>query len=202
MSWIGLEWPEPGRVIKVQWGQKVYEALDKLYESRGPFKAGYLAGDLIPDIDLRYKVGDINARIKEVHSGYGYFSYDVYVQGKRVLKDEDPIYIADIFAAAVSKITQAIDASILRTPVKIVTICGYGYTTAAPLYTTSLKSKRVVIKVDKNAPGCLIIGGYEAQEFMIDPGEKQDINIDDPSKIYVRSIVNGVKFYALFELLE
>jgi len=50
-------------------------------------------------------------RAKEIHGQTGYFSNNVYVQGKAVLKDGDPINIADIYPDAQAKITGAINES-------------------------------------------------------------------------------------------
>jgi len=44
---------------------------------------------------------------------YGFFQGDLFVKGKRVIKDGDPISIYDIQQPAVEKITQAIDQSLL-----------------------------------------------------------------------------------------
>jgi len=113
MSYYGLWKPRSGEVIKTRWGQLVVDALDDLHNRvsgiQTVFSYGYLVGDIIPDKDIAYLVGNPNARIKEVHSGYGYFTYDCFISGKRVLKDGDPIYIADLYHEARVRITEAID---------------------------------------------------------------------------------------------
>ena len=43
---------------------------------------------------------------------YGYFEGDLFVQGKRVIKDGDPVNIYDIMQPAQQRITQAIDQSL------------------------------------------------------------------------------------------
>jgi len=111
MSWIGLEKPQTGRVIRTNWGVKVVEALDILHDDHAVDYSGSIHRDLAPDEDLLYSIGKPNARVREVHSGYGYFSYEIFIRGKRVIKDEDPINIADIFDTAVEKIRTAIDRS-------------------------------------------------------------------------------------------
>jgi hypothetical protein len=109
MSFYGLEKPSPGRVIRSTWGAGVVDALDYLYQRSAPFYGGYLSGNITPDTDLLYLIGNPDAKIKEVHAGYGYFTYQVTVNGKPVLKDGDPINIYDIFEPAQEKIIQAID---------------------------------------------------------------------------------------------
>jgi len=54
---------------------------------------------------------DIN--VDEVYGRGGYFSEQVYVQGKPVIKDGDPISIYQFFEVAKSQITDAIDKSSL-----------------------------------------------------------------------------------------
>jgi len=49
--------------------------------------------------------------VKDIYGQRGYFSDNLYVQGKVVLKDGDPINIADIFPDAQAKITGAINDS-------------------------------------------------------------------------------------------
>jgi len=82
----------------------------QIYESAVDFY-GYVHKHLQPDADLLWNLGFEHARFREVHGGYGYFTYSLLVAGKRVLKDEDPIYISDIYVPARIKITEAIDYS-------------------------------------------------------------------------------------------
>jgi len=70
---------------------------------------GYAHKDIKPIEDLALELGLPDLRWRDLYAGYGHFTYDVFVSGKRVLKDGDPIYVADIYAAAREKITQAID---------------------------------------------------------------------------------------------
>jgi len=93
MSWIGLEKPIVGRPIKTSWGRKVVEALDILHGYSAVDYQGYIHRDLVPDKDLLYSIGKPFARIKEIHAGYGYFTYDLFVQGKRVLKEGEVVAV-------------------------------------------------------------------------------------------------------------
>jgi len=69
---------------------------------------GYMHKDIIPDADLRYRLASDNKRLKEIHVGDGFFTYSLSVQGKSVLKDEDPVYIADFYYYAKISISEAI----------------------------------------------------------------------------------------------
>jgi len=69
---------------------------------------GYMHKDVVPDADLRYRLGSGNKRLREINVGYGYFSYSLTVQNRPVLKDGDPIYIADLYAQARISVSEAI----------------------------------------------------------------------------------------------
>jgi len=57
------------------------------------------------------KRGDPDTPYNELYAGTGYFSDNVYVQGKPVIKDGDPITVSDLGDSATQKISQAIDSS-------------------------------------------------------------------------------------------
>jgi len=98
-----------GDPIHEGWFDDLADVLHDMSEYGAVTYEGIVRKDLIPDKDLQLKLGKLDKRFLEVHSGYGYFDFDVWVQGKRVIKDEDPIYIADLFTPAKEKVTQAID---------------------------------------------------------------------------------------------
>ena len=72
---------------------------------------GVVTSDIYPDTDLMLNIGYADKRFKEMHMGYGYADYGMYVAGKAVLKDGDPISINDIQDLAKTKITSAINES-------------------------------------------------------------------------------------------
>jgi hypothetical protein len=72
---------------------------------------GVVTSDIYPDTDLMLNIGYADKRFKEMHMGYGYADYGMYVAGKPVLKDGDPISISDIQDLAKTKITSAINES-------------------------------------------------------------------------------------------
>jgi hypothetical protein len=74
------------------------------------------ANTLVDAIELAYNLGrrgDPDAPFTYFYSVDGFFFDNVFVQGKPVIKDGDPISIYDIFSYAQSKLTASIDASIL-----------------------------------------------------------------------------------------
>lgn len=55
-----------------------------------------LAYSIVPDQDSQRDLGSESSRWRRVFSAQGFFSEEVFVQGRRVLKDGDPITISDI----------------------------------------------------------------------------------------------------------
>jgi len=49
--------------------------------------------------------GDANNPFEAIYAGTGYFSENLYVQGKPVIKDGDPVTVADLGDDAKQKIT-------------------------------------------------------------------------------------------------
>lgn len=97
------------------WANSVVDALNMLYDI-GSSSIKYsdlthLGYDIIPDKDNLRDLGDEERAWRDVHAHYGYFKDNLFVQGKRVIKDGDPVNIYDIFSPAESKIRKAIDTS-------------------------------------------------------------------------------------------
>jgi len=98
----------PGQVIRSSWANELIDAIQTVAEYGAVDYYGYVHSDLIPDRDLALNLGINDLRFKEAHVGTGYFSYDVWIQGKKALKDEDPIHIASLFEYAKSQVEDAV----------------------------------------------------------------------------------------------
>lgn len=72
---------------------------------------GSLAYSIVPDQDGARDLGSSDRSWNSIYAGTGHFSNNVYVQGKQVIKDGDPVEIGDIHDAARDKISQAIDGA-------------------------------------------------------------------------------------------
>jgi len=77
------------------WANSVVDALNQLY---GQWEKVYKRGTAEDPWEMFYGV-------------YGYFEQDLFVGGKRVIKDGDPVNLYDIFEPAKERIRQAIDES-------------------------------------------------------------------------------------------
>ena len=68
----------PGQVIRSRWANDLVDAIQTVAEYGAVDYGGYVHSDLIPDVDLALNLGIQNLRFKEVHAGYGYFTYGIY----------------------------------------------------------------------------------------------------------------------------
>lgn len=109
---------EGGDVITEDWYRDLVKYLELIEKEGAVDYAGYVHKDLIPETDALLNLGVKDFRFREVHSAYGYINYtygdvafftnNVYVQGKRVIKDEDPIKISEFFDYAKRQIEDAV----------------------------------------------------------------------------------------------
>lgn len=101
MSWLGLVHKGTEPLYSDEWN-RVVDGLDILY--------GYVSGldarkldrdalrrldsDVIPLYGCYYALGDAGREWLAVYGCYGYFKHDVYVSGRRVIRDGDPVKIS------------------------------------------------------------------------------------------------------------
>lgn len=99
---------KPGQVIRASWANDLVDAIQSVAEKGAVDYYGYVHKDLIPERDLALNLGMDDLRFKEVHAGEGHFSKDLTLQGKRVLKDDDPVHIASFYDYAATQIKDEI----------------------------------------------------------------------------------------------
>jgi hypothetical protein len=122
VSWRGLRYKGTERLTSREWNA-VVDALNDLY--------GFLTA------------GTQDIYVDEVYGRAGYFSEQVYVQGKPVIKDGDPISIYQFYETAKQQITDAVDKSS-----QLSNIVGnlsqiYGKLPSAPDVTNAIDNARV-----------------------------------------------------------
>ena len=127
--------PKPKTRISILWGNQLVDALELLYGMAGKRLSlsdlRSLSGDIIPSINKYYNLGILGKEWNILAANYGYFQSNVFVQGKRVLKDGDPITISDFGVDAYYKLktlTESVKDSIERVYGKIpaITMDEYG----------------------------------------------------------------------------
>ena len=90
MSWRGLRHKGRERLFRWEWNAVV---------------------DALNDLHSWLTSGQQDINVNEVHARAGYFSEQLLVQGRPVLKDGDPITVQQFHDTAISQITEAIDKS-------------------------------------------------------------------------------------------
>lgn len=107
MSWLGLTHKGTEPLYSDEWN-RVVDGLDILYGYISDLETNkldraelfYLKYDIIPDKDNIRDLGSDDRSWAQVHAHYGYFKDNVYVQGKAVIKDGDPIRIESFIDGA------------------------------------------------------------------------------------------------------
>jgi len=67
-----------GQVIRSSWANELIDSIQMVAEKGAVDYYGYVHKDLIPDRDLALNLGLENLRFREVHAGYGYFTYGIF----------------------------------------------------------------------------------------------------------------------------
>jgi len=92
--------PKPKTRIASWWGNAVVDALNELRnlvdQKVSQADLLNLPSDIIPDQANLRNLGSSDRPWNSIYAGYGYFSNALYVAGRRVLLDGDPISISDL----------------------------------------------------------------------------------------------------------
>jgi len=109
---------EAGDIITEDWYSDLVEYLSLITKESAVDYDGYIHKSLIPKSDAEFSLGTADYRLNEVYavngnfdninSKTGAFSDSLTVQGKTVLKDEDPIHIASFFDYAKEQVKEAV----------------------------------------------------------------------------------------------
>ena len=228
MSWVGLRHKGVEPLYPHEWNA-VVDGLDILYayvaDSVKYSDLPRLPSDVGPAQDNTFDLGFPDRRWREVHGVYGYFDGDLFARGSRVLVDGDPVQVyrfiedakADIdaiYAAVLEADTRLADVQatldLLRAyveaiymqtkrPVGIDTYRLVVDVTPVPLSSVDRVVKRIHIKVPSWASYLVYVGNDAKQDFVLEPGDKETFEIENPRRVYVRSLGNVEIFVALEE---
>ena len=184
MSWRGLKkkptimplWPE-------EWNTLI-DSLDDIY-------SWLFAG-----------TSDISANSVEANSGN--FKESLYVQGKPVIKDGDPININDIFDPAKAKITEAVDAAkVTATSEDIKAITSSISETALQILdkAISILEEFKPVYTSKSLSDDENTGGLE---ITLEKGGRPNVNVyyrlGGPGELYIDVSVDGENWKTLYSL--
>ena len=156
-----------------------------------------LDSDIIPDQDNIRDLGDPNRAWKDVYAHYGYFNDNLFVQGKQVLKDGDPVQVYRFIEEAKTDIDSIY--KYVRQPVDLQTQRLIVGTTPVPLSDVDLTVKRIHIKVPSWALYLVYVGNASKQDYVLEPKDKEVFEVENPRLVYVRSLGN-VEIFVVFEV--
>jgi len=199
MSWLGLRHKGVEVLYPDEWN-RVVDGLDLLKqyvdEKVGVVDLENLSSDIKPSADNKYTLGDNEREWKAIYAHYGYFSDNAYVNGRRVLKDGDPVTVYYFEGPAKEEIDSIKTAS--AQPTSLETLVIDVGSAPTPLSTVSKLIKRLHVKVPRNSPSIVYLGASDRQDYVLEPGDIDVLEIDDASKVYVRSLGNA-KIFILLE---
>ncbi len=200
MSWLGLRHKGVEVLYPDEWN-RVVDGLDilKQYldEKVGVVDLKNLSSDVAPSEDNKYNLGEEDRAWRAVYAHYGYFLDNAYVQGRRVLKDGDPVSVYYFEGPA----KEEIDAIYMNTsrPKSIDTLALQVGPTPTPLSDVDRVVKRIHVKVPRSSPSIVYLGSEDKQEYILEPGDIDVFEVDNPRKIYVRSLGNATIYIAFEE---
>lgn len=200
MSWKGLRHKGTEILFSWEWNA-VVDALDELYSRQLQTLTKqdllYLDSDIIPDQDNVRDLGSSERQWNEVYAHYGYFSNNLFIQGKQALKDGDPV-ITYMFTDYAKDDIEKIYTQVKR-PVGLQTQRLLVGTTPVPLSDVDMVVKRIHIKVPSWALYLVYVGDATRQEFVLEPKDKEVFEVENPKNVYVRSLGN-VEVFIAFEV--
>jgi hypothetical protein len=115
MSWKGVPKKENYFPLFAEDWNLLVDAVDELYSAlqtlptapAGALVGGYLYGNLLPAVDSAYSLGSPDLQFLNV------YARNVFADGKPVLKDGDPIYVADLLPQAQETLKNVLINSVL-----------------------------------------------------------------------------------------
>jgi len=198
MSVFGVFKPLYGQIIPPEWYHGVADGLDFFYW----YGVKYQEQHVEPRTDAKWDYGKPDKRFREAHFLRIYASENVYVAGRRVIKDYDPIQLY----AFIDQAKQDIElikhylrfiAPGQKARSAIITVD----TTPKPLFIDELSCRRIILRVPQDALYVIYIGDANSQDFPLFAGEKQELYVKNPKEVYVRA-TGSQKIFALFELAQ
>ena len=163
---------------------------------RGAVDLEHVTTDVAPAEDNRYSLGTEERQWRAVYAHYGYFTDDAYVQGRRVLKDGDPVTVMYFEGPAKEEVDTIYENT--RQPETLDTKMLTVGTTPIPLSDVDMAVKRIHVKVPRSSPSIVYLGSSDKQDYVLEPGDIDVFEVRNPRSIYVRSLGQAT-IYVAFE---
>lgn len=200
MSWLGLRHKGVEVLYPDEWN-RVVDGLDLLKqyvdEKVGATDLTNLNTDVAPAQDNKYNLGEQDRQWKTIYAHYGYISDNLYVQDKPVLKDGDPVTVMYFEGPAKQEIDQI--SSNTSRPSTIDTKALTVGTSPVPLSDVDMIVKRIHVKVPRDSPSIVYLGSSDKQEYVLEPGDLDVFEVQNPKNIYVRSLGQATIYIAFEE---
>ena len=194
MSVFGVPLKQPFQRLRASdWNSVVY-ALDYLYLMDVELFNDLTSGNFSPYFDQLYTADS------------AFFGNEIYVNGYKVLHDNDPIFISQFLQDAVNQLYDLISVYLINiqnmeaqiqqllsaikayvSPSALISYVLPVLQEAQPLSPTPISIKRAVLYVTQDTAYVVYIGGPTGQHFPIFPGQSFTIDICDASLVYLRS---------------
>jgi len=194
MSVFGVPLKQPFQRLRASdWNSVVY-ALDYLYLMDVELFNDLTSGSFSPYFDQLYTADS------------AFFGNEIYVNGYKVLHDNDPIFISQFLQDAVNQLYDLISVYLINiqnmeaqiqqllsaikayvSPSALISYVLPVLQEAQPLSPTPISIKRAVLYVTQDTAYVVYIGGPTGQHFPIFPGQSFTIDICDASLVYLRS---------------
>ncbi len=191
MSWLGLRHKGAEILFPEEWNL-VVDGLDllKQYTDASVKYSDLLAlySDILPGQDNAFDLGGPDRAWSELWAYIGYFNDNLFVQGKQVLKDGDPVQVYQFLPPAKDVIDTIYQWT--KRPVSLQTQRLLVGTTPVPLSDVDMIVKRIHIKVPSSALYLVYVGDQNTQEYILEPGDNDVFEIENPRNVYVRSLGN------------
>ncbi len=191
MSWLGLRHKGVEVLFPEEWNA-VVDGLDilKRYtdESVRYSDLAAIYSDIVPGADDVFSLGSPERSWLTVYAYTGFFESDLLVQGRRVIKDGDPVAVYEFTGPAEETITEIYLGA--RRPLAPRTMRVPVGPTPVPLSDVDVYARRIHVKVPSWAPSIVYLGGEDEQEYILEPGDIDVFEIYNLRMIYARSLDN------------
>ncbi len=180
------------------WANAVVSALNELDDRINalgePFDPEHLTENIIPEYDLALDIGDPARRFYAYYGYLGFFDGDLYVQGKRVIKDEDPVNIYDIFQPAQDKLVGAFYDALTKGIIIVGPTDAYGNVRVSIENAFRPVSTSIHVTANENTEGVqlsLIVDGR--------PNVNVAYNVEEVASLVIEVSNDGVNWFPRYD---
>lgn len=191
------------------WANSLVDALNELYDLSSVALSNEQIEEFLQNLPVSIvptspvDLGSVSSPFGTVYAFNGSFLNDLYVQGKRVIKDDDPIHIYDFFPTAEEQLCESVECGIKNT-IKLDPYGNVGVIISGPLdpygaiVTTTERLfrpvyKRFEVTASSNTSGL---------EGELDTEGRPNVTVawyvSSPATVYIEGSNDGVYWYPIY----